>query len=288
MPGLPSLIFIFLSTTILFALLIRVVIRYLQERIELDDGAHDAKFGKLVERDRLLSYRVLAALSGFAAVFILQLLFGVEKLYIAIPVSLAAGFACWKGVYAYFARAAAQRRLRFEAKILDLTMGLASGMKAGLAFGQALDAVSRRIGDPMREEILQVLRENRFGADFPTAFENLARRMPCEDMQLLTTSVALTTRSGGSLAEVLEEMSDVIRKRTEFYGRLRNMTAQGRYEALVIALSPLAAFGLFYLIDPELMRPLVQTWIGWCAIGVSATLVWIGYSILRKITNVEV
>ena len=83
-------------------------------------------------------------------------------------------------------------------------------------------------------------------------------------------------------------MADTIRKRTDFHGRLKNMTEQGRYEALVISLAPVAAFAIFYLIDPVLMRPLVQTGIGWCAIGAAACLIYAGYKILRKITNVEV
>ena len=90
------------------------------------------------------------------------------------------------------------------------------------------------------------------------------------------------------MAEVLDEMSDTIRKRMDFQGRLKSMTEQGRYEALVISLAPIAAFAIFYLIDPVLMRPLVQTGVGWCAIGAASCLIYAGYKMLRKITNVEV
>ena len=69
---------------------------------------------------------------------------------------------------------------------------------------------------------------------------------------------------------------------------LKNMTASGRFEALSISLAPLAAFILLYVIDPELMKPLISTAWGWLAVGIAALLVGIGYYILIKITTIEV
>ena len=79
-----------------------------------------------------------------------------------------------------------------------------------------------------------------------------------------------------------------IRARTDFQERLKNMTAQGKFEALSISLAPLAAFILLYVIDPELMKPLVTTAWGWLAVGIATALVLTGYYILVKITTIEV
>lgn len=279
---------IFVATTLSFAILIRVFFRYLQERLELSHRPTNEELARFVKPPQLLARRFYGALISALVLFILQLAFGVEKMQIAVPVSCAAGVVTYWLVLAYYRRKVIKRKEAFDSKLLDLTMGLANGMKSGLALGQALDAVAKRIGNPMQEEIAVVLRENRLGVDFPTAFEKLNRRMPSEDLHLLTTSIALTTRSGGSLVEVLNEMVVTIRARTDFHGRLKNMTAQGRYEALMISLAPVAAFVIFYFIDPVLMKPLVQTGTGWIAIGVAACLIAAGYSVLRKITTVEV
>ena len=114
------------------------------------------------------------------------------------------------------------------------------------------------------------------------------RRMPCEDLHLLVTTISLTTKSGGSLVEVLEEMVVTIRSRTDFQERLKNMTAQGRFEAFAIAMAPVAAFVLLYFIDPALMTPLVTTGYGWLAITGAGLLVITGYYILKKIITIEV
>ena len=165
---------------------------------------------------------------------------------------------------------------------------LLSVLFSDVFYRQSIEAVAKRIGGPMQEELATLLREYRLGVDLPDAFERMYRRMPCEDLHLLVTSISLTTRSGGSLVEVLEELVSTIRSRTEFQERLKNMTAQGRFEALAISLAPVAAFVLLYLIDPGLMRPLVTTGWGWLAVTGAATLVFTGYYILKKIVTIEV
>ena len=83
-------------------------------------------------------------------------------------------------------------------------------------------------------------------------------------------------------------MVTTIRSRTEFQERLKNMTAQGKYEALAISCAPAAAFIILYLVDSDLMKPLVTTGTGWLAVGGATVLVIIGYFVLKKIITVEV
>lgn len=181
-----------------------------------------------------------------------------------------------------------QRRQAFESKILDLTMGLAGAMKAGMALPQALEKVGAQMGGVMRDEIAIMLREYRLGISIADAMGRLATRMPCEDMRLLTCSVRLTIQTGGSLVDVLSQMVETIRQRTEFHEKLRTLTAQGRFEAMAMAAAPLAAFVILYVCQPDLMRPLVTTTIGWGAIGIMLVLEVIGFVFIRRIVTIEV
>ena len=181
-----------------------------------------------------------------------------------------------------------KRKQTFESHILDLTMGLANAMKAGMALPQALEKVSEQMGGVMREEISTVLREDRLGMGITDSMDRLAQRMPCEDMNLLVSSIRLTTQTGGSLVDVLTSMVDMIRNRTEFQAKLKTLTAQGKFEAMAMASAPMAAFLLLYFIQPDLMRPLVTTTMGWIAIGVALTLEIIGFVIIKKLITIEV
>lgn len=113
-------------------------------------------------------------------------------------------------------------------------------------------------------------------------------RIPCEDLQLLIISIRLTAQSGGSMVDVLEKITQMIRGRTEFQQKLRALTAQGRFEALAMSLAPLVAFTLLFFINNDLMLPMVQTAIGWCAICVMLTLEVIGYLVIRAIVDIKV
>jgi tight adherence protein B len=182
-----------------------------------------------------------------------------------------------------------RKRLQaFEARLMDLTLGLANGLRAGSALPQSLELVTRDIGGPMQEEFALLLHEYRLGIDLAESFRRLCVRMPGEDLYLLTTSISLTMQSGGSLAEVLERITDTIRNRTEFYQKLRTMTAQGRFEAIAMAAAPLLAFGILFYLDPALMKPLVQTRMGWTAIGIVLVLETVGFLVINKIVTIKV
>ncbi len=283
-----NLILIFASVALFFHLLIRVGVKYLLEKLELNANPKYEKLRRFIAPDRLLTARIHAMMITGCGMFILQLAFGVEQMKIAVPVACAFGIGAYFLVYWLYFQKHRKRQEAFESKILDFTMGLSNGLRSGLALGQAIESVSKRIGGPMQEELNTLLREYRLGVDLPEAFARMYKRMPCEDLHLLVTTISLTTKSGGSLSDVLEEMVSTIRSRTEFYERLKNMTAQGRFEALSISLSPVAAFILLYVIDPALMKPLVTTGTGWLAVTGAAMLIAMGYYVLNQIITIEV
>lgn len=243
---------------------------------------------RFISMNKLVTLRFSCSLFAGVAIIVILLLCGVLNAFIYIPLGIALATAGWFLPLLYFRWKAAQRKEMFENKLLDLTMGLANGMRSGLALPQALEATAKRLGEPMQEELHTVLREYRLGIDLADALQRLNERMPGEDLNLLVTSVRLTTKTGGSLVEVMEKMVEMIRGRREFQERLKNMTAQGKFEALAMSLAPVAAFILLYVIDSSLMRPMLTTGTGWCGIGIACTLVCCGYFIIKKIVTIEV
>ena len=253
-------ILVFAATAIFCFMVIGIVTKYMQEDLERNKDARYEALKQFVAPGKLMK----------------------------MPVSLGFAILAYFCAYWFYLYKAIKRKEAFEAQILDFTMGLANGMRSGLALGQAIESYAKRCASPMKDELKQLLQEYRLGIDLSEAFERLQKRMPCEDLHLLTTTVTLTTKSGGSLVEVLEKMVTTIRSRTEFQERLKNMTAQGKYEALAISCAPAAAFVILYLVDSNLMKPLVTTGTGWLAIAGAAVLVTIGYFVLKKIITVEV
>lgn len=279
---------VFSATGLFCYLVIGIVTRYMQENLEKNRNVKYEALKQFIAPARLMTIRIFAFLLTFCIMFIVLLAFGVERMVIAVPVSLGFSILAYFCAYWYYLLKLVRRKELFESQILDFAMGLANGMRSGLALGQAIEMYTKRCAPPMSDELKQLLQEYRLGVDLSDAFERLQQRMPCEDLHLLTTTVTLTTKSGGSLVEVLEKMVTTIRSRTEFQERLKNMTAQGKYEALAISCAPAAAFIILYLVDSDLMKPLVTTGTGWLAVGGATVLVIIGYFVLKKIITVEV
>lgn len=238
--------------------------------------------------ERLMQSCWSAAMLGAGVIVSILIAFNVLNPYILLGVCLGTGLFCYQ-IPRWWIRSRIKKRNRlFEIRLTDLTLGLANGLRAGSALPQSLEVVSRDLGGPMTEELSLVLHEYRLGMDLPESLNRLVERMPSEDLSLLVTAIRLTMQSGGSLAEVLDRITDTIRQRTEFQERLRTMTAQGRFEAIAMAAAPAAAFAILFFLDKELMMPLVQTKIGWCAIAAVALLETVGFIIINKIVTIDV
>jgi tight adherence protein B len=258
------------------------------ESTEGDDVNTRTGMRRFISPARLLRLRLTVALFMAVCMMLILVASGVLNPLIYIPISIGFGVLGFWLPYWYYSWKTLKRHESFENLLLDLTTGLASGMKSGLALPQALEATAKRLPDPMKEEINTVLREYRLGIDLAEALTRLNVRMPCEDLNLLVTTIKLTTKSGGSMVEVLTKMVDMIRGRKEFQERLKNLTAQGKFEAIAMSAAPFLAFILLYIIDPDLMGPMLTTGIGWCAFGAVAILVTIGFLIIKKIVTIEV
>ena len=94
-------------------------------------------------------------------------------------------------------------------------------------------------------------------------------------------------RTGGSMADVLDHVIETIRQRSAFQDKLKTMIAQSQFEALLISFSPLAAFFILYMLDRDLMTPMVTTDIGWLSLCTVVILEVVGFMILKKVTTVK-
>ena len=258
-----------------------------EESINRGGAAYDP-VSRFIRPDFLIQLRFAAAFLLGGCVLTILLFLRVSAIAALVIGTLLPAVLGFYAILLHFRRKARRRAREFEQKLLDLVMGLANGLRAGMALPQALEVISRDIGGPLQEEMSIALSEYRLGIELPEALDHVYRRIPAEDLKLLITSLRLSQQTGGSMADVLDHMTETIRQRVAFQEKLATLTAQGRFESIAIALMPLAAFVILYLLDPDLMSPLVTTGAGWCALGIAATLETLGFLIIRKIMSVEV
>lgn len=276
------------------ALFVWTIVRQIQrvgrERGEqldaVDRGANSVYH--FISREALLQLRIEVGLIVAGVLAAVLVFFKAGGLVLWVLAPLAAGIVASFFPWLHYFKKAKGRAALFADQMLDFALGLANGLKAGQALPQAIEVFSRNCPDPMREELAIVLREHRLGVELPVALDHMQARLPGEDLQLLCVAIRLTVKSGGSLAEVIQKITNLIRSRIDFRRRLSALTAQGRFEALAMSLAPLAAFVLLFLADRDLMIPLVTTGTGWAAITGVAVLETIGYFVIRKIIDIDI
>ncbi|MEO6867390.1 MAG: VWA domain-containing protein, partial [Gaiellales bacterium] len=111
---------------------------------------------------------------------------------------------------------ARKRRRRFEDQLPDVLQGIASSLNAGHSFNQAINAMIKDAPQPTSEEFQRVMTEARLGMPIEEALQHMAVRMGSDDFDFAVTTVNIQRTVGGSLAEILEMVSDTVRNRQQF------------------------------------------------------------------------
>jgi tight adherence protein B len=181
------------------------------------------------------------------------------------------------------------KRLKdFNGQLGDAINLLANGLRSGYSLLQAMDAVAREMPPPMSEEFQRVVREIGLGLPNERAMNNMLRRIPSDDLDLMITAINVQHEVGGNLAEILETISHTIRERIRIKGEIRVLTAQGMISGYVISFLPLGLGLILYAMNPAYIGRMFQEPCGWAMIATGTISTTIGYIAIRKIVNIEV
>jgi tight adherence protein B len=182
-----------------------------------------------------------------------------------------------------------QKRLRtFEEQLPDALMMLAGGLRAGVGLSSAIQQLVAEAHPPISQEFSLLLREQRMGVPLEQALANLNRRVPTQTTVLVVSAMRVATETGGGLAETLERTAQTIRSRLQMEGKIRALTAQGKLQAWVVGLLPIALMAILNKMEPVAMGMMWHTPIGWGTLAVIAFLEAMGVYIIRKIIAIDV
>ena len=117
---------------------------------------------------------------------------------------------------------------------------------------------------------------------------NLTERVPLVDVRFFVTALMVQKETGGNLAEILDELSRVIRDRFRIYREVQVKTAQGRLTAMILVSLPLAMMAVLEAFNPAYMQVLFDDPLGPTILGIAATLQVVGSFMLWKIVHIEV
>jgi len=224
----------------------------------------------------------LSALTGVVATFVA---YALSKRVEIAWVAMLVGFVL---PYSYASYRRSKRFEKFEELFPEAIDTLARAVRAGHAFTTALEMITDEVAEPVSGEFRQLFEEQKFGMPVRDALLNLTERMPLVDVKFFVTAVMLQRETGGNLAEILDNLSYVIRERFKIQRQVRVYTAQGRLTMALLMGMPPIIVTVMLILNPAFIRPLFSDPIGHTLLVAGITLQTVGYFVIRKIIRIQV
>ncbi|MBM2827404.1 MAG: type secretion system protein [Dehalococcoidia bacterium] len=246
----------------------------------------------LARADLKLTVGEFMALKGVTTVIgvVVGLLVGItNSLLQGFPAgfALAGAFIGYKAPNFYMGKRQSGRLSKFNEQLPDVISLMSNGLKAGNSVLQAMQLVSREAPSPSREEYGRVVTELTLGVEFGVALNNLVRRMPSPDLDLMVTSMGIQREIGGNLATVLESIGATIRERIELKGEIKTKTSQVMGSAYIMSGLPIIIGLVLFLINGSYMKPMFSGCFI-CMPLAAGGMIFMGFMAMKKIATVEV
>jgi tight adherence protein B len=227
------------------------------------------------------TFLLSSATAGLAGYFIAALLS--RRMLVGLIVGVAGLFL----PYLVVRRSRNKRLLKFEEQFPEAIDLIARALRAGHALPTGLNMVADEMPDPVGSEFRTLYEEQNFGLTLPDALRNFATRIAVLDARFFVTAVMTQREAGGNLAEVLDNLSAVIRERFKIKRQVRVISAHGRITGWILACLPPSVAALSFVLSPSHLNTLLGDDLGIKMIWSAVIMQILGTLIIRKIVNVE-
>jgi len=256
----------------------------LEALLKQHSGLTAAMQQMIVEADLTMTVGVFVLLSVVSAVIGWAIGLLVLKLF-----SAALLFAAIGGVIPYlYVRSKRATRLRvFEEQFPEAIDLIARSLRAGHAFTTGLSIAAEELQPPVGPEFKRVYDQQNFGMSVSDALRAMAARVPVLDARFFVTAVLTQREAGGNLAEVLNNLSSVMRERFKVKRQIRVISAHGRLSGWILSLVPPVLAAVLFTIQPDSMRLLVDDPLGIQLVMAAVVLQLIGMYVISRLVRIE-
>jgi len=231
-----------------------------------------------------LSVYILASLLIFISVFLIIYSTFINNFFLVLILSSVLGLIPFFILH----RKKKKRVARFESQLPDALDLIARSLKAGHAFSTGMRMVADEFDDPIGTEFGRTIDELSFGMQLDQALKNLLKRVDCSDLKFFVMSLILHREAGGNLAEILGNISRLIRERFRLMRKVRVLSAQGRMSAWVLIALPFFVGIIVSITAPTYHAVLFTDPIGRVMVVMAVIMEFMGIMVIRKIIDIRV
>ena len=182
----------------------------------------------------------------------------------------------------------ARRRKAFNRQLPDALSTMTNALRAGFSISQAFDSVVENGEAPMSEEFAILQRQLRIGMSFEQALESMSERVGSDDFELVTTAILVSRKTGGNVTEIFDRISETIRGRMRIERKVEALTAQGRFQGIIVSLMPLLLGVVLTIVKPGMMIPFLCSFVGVVSVLAVAVLITLGWLMIARIIRIDV
>jgi len=180
------------------------------------------------------------------------------------------------------------RMTKLTQQLPDVFEMMSQALRAGHSLAGAIQLIYEQMPPPVATEFAQVYHEQNLGVKVEEALQSMADRVDSLDVRFFVTAVMIQRQTGGDLAEVLENISGVIRERIELAGLVRGLTAEGRLSGWVLFALPAVVFVASMYLNPKYANVLLEDPRGQIMLMIALGMQLMGIAMIRWIVNIKV
>lgn len=208
---------------------------------------------------------------------------------LSLIINLLGGFVIGMGLpYFILNRQIAKRTKKFAALLPEALDLIVRGVRSGLPVAETIKTIAEEIEDPVGPEFQRIGDQMRIGVSMDEAMWQTAKRLQIAEFNFLVISMSIQQETGGNLAEILENLSNMVRRREQMRLKVKAMSSEARASAMIIGSLPFVMCAVISFVNPRYISSLFTDPRGWIMIGIGMTSLLIGLFIMAKMVRFEI
>lgn len=181
-----------------------------------------------------------------------------------------------------------KRNRKFLDQFPDALDMIVRSVKSGFPLSVALQMLAENTENPVKEEFRMVVDDIALGRSLQQALQRLALRINQPDIRFFVVVLSVQQETGGNLAEIIGNLSSIIRKRKQLRHKIHAMTSEGRATAWVLGSLPVFVFCAVYFVQPDYLQAFWTDPLGMTLFATSIGLVVVCAFVVKQMINVDI
>lgn len=229
-------------------------------------------------------YALISVATGCMAGILGMFMFGMP-LILAVLIGITLGAGLPHMVLSHLT----DKRLKNFTKLFPEAIDLmVRGIKSGLPITETITAIGQEMIDPVGIEFRRITNAIKLGQTLEEALWDCANRLDTPEFKFFVISLSVQRETGGNLAETLENLGDILRKRLQMQLKIKAMSSEAKASAYIIGSLPFVMFGILFVMNPGYVDPLFNDTRGIIMVGVGLFTMFIGVMVMMKMVRFEI